>query len=453
MNDLYEQMNFILSGGALKLLTDFLSQRVSAALIVEPRGADLEILDAIGAKPEKLLLSQEASHVQQAFPATPPLGEVEVTQGALEGDWPWGVRMRGPHWALYILLREQADKTLLEALRPYAGLARLWHTFQRIAETEKRLARLSYMILTTKSTLASIFEPMPLDYFASFVSDVLRESLFPRSVSLFRDDGQRLIPLTGSQPAPARSGLYAQSLLTNTPVLTRSDATPYEVVLPLVEADLRLFCVIEWDEAPNNETLNFLELLGSLAARSISINRLKLQSTKVETEVISEQFSMLSLSNVLSALRKETDRARFFSLVADIFLETSQMQDCILFALDVPSGTFAPVLHRRDSIAVPIESRSAPFSRQEQNGKVEPGLYNLSPNDLDSVLQQLGLESPCPWEELKSMQYLFPFRGLSGLAGFIALGSALGPIKPSKLSALKIVAQFTGLELEKFRLR
>ena len=59
VNDLYEQMDFILSGGALKLLSDFLAPKVSSALILEPRGADLHILDAVGTNPPQLILSGE----------------------------------------------------------------------------------------------------------------------------------------------------------------------------------------------------------------------------------------------------------------------------------------------------------------------------------------------------------------------------------------------------------
>ena len=43
VNNLYEQMDFVLSGGALKSLTDFLALRVPSALILVPRGADLHI--------------------------------------------------------------------------------------------------------------------------------------------------------------------------------------------------------------------------------------------------------------------------------------------------------------------------------------------------------------------------------------------------------------------------
>ena len=67
MNNLYEQMDFVLSGGALKLLTDFLAPKVPSALILVPRGADLHILDAVGTNPTQLILPGEGLRLRSLF--------------------------------------------------------------------------------------------------------------------------------------------------------------------------------------------------------------------------------------------------------------------------------------------------------------------------------------------------------------------------------------------------
>ncbi|MDR1377255.1 MAG: hypothetical protein LBJ22_07060, partial [Synergistaceae bacterium] len=184
MEKLYEQMDFILSGGALKSLVDFLTPKVEAALIVTPEGEDLEIVDAVKTRTEGLFLRKEASKLADAFAETALTGKFSVSCAAIEGEWPWVVRILGTQWVFYILLRESPE-TWIQELHPVAGLVYLWQTFQQTQTTEDRLSRLAYMILATKNTLASIFEPMPLDYYAAFLTDVLRESLFPRSLSIF----------------------------------------------------------------------------------------------------------------------------------------------------------------------------------------------------------------------------------------------------------------------------
>ena len=74
---------------------------------------------------------------------------------------------------------------------------------------------------------------MPLEYFASFVTDVLRESLFPKSVSILKDEGGRLSLLAGKMDVlPPREGIYAQTILPSAPVLNHGPA-PYRVVLPI----------------------------------------------------------------------------------------------------------------------------------------------------------------------------------------------------------------------------
>ena len=452
MNNLYEQMDFVLSGGALKLLTDFLTPKVPSALILVPRGADLHILDAVGTNPTQLILSGEALRLRSLFSSRPAVSPCELEQAQTEKEgWPWGLRMRGPHWEVYILLREKADESLLDELKPYAGLVRLWQQFQRVDANESKLSRLSYMILATKSTLASIFEPMPLEYFASFVADVLRESLFPKTVSILRDEGGRLSLLAGKLDAlPPREGIYAQTILPSAPVLNHGPA-PYRVVLPIAEAETRLFCVLEWEDLPDSEMLHFLELLGNLASRAIAINSLRSKNTLAASQASSGDFTILSLSSVLRALRDEEDRSRFLALAADVFLEMGQMSECLLSVWDGEREGYVLAEHRSGGVKDCADHPVLHASRRCEVSRSLQPLYDLKRTPGSEVLGSWGLDASS-WKELEHMQYLVPIHDGKSIMGFVALasGSGTAPSEPQR-EALSIAAQFAGYEIRKFK--
>ncbi len=451
MNNMYEQMDFVLSGGALKLLTDFLAPKVPSALILVPRGADLHILDAVGTNPTQLILPGEALRLRSLFSSRPAVSPCELEQAQTEKEgWPWGLRMRGPHWEVYILLREKADESLLDELKPYAGLVRLWQQFQRVDANESKLSRLSYMILATKSTLASIFEPMPLEYFASFVADVLRESLFPKTVSILKDEGGRLSLLAGKMDVlPPREGIYAQTILPSAPVLNHGPA-PYRVVLPIAEAETRLFCILEWEDLPDSEMLHFLELLGNLASRAIAINSLRSKNTLAASQASSGDFTILSLSSVLRALRDEEDRSRFLALAADVFLEMGQMSECLLSVWDGEREGYVLAEHRsggvRDCSDHPVLRASR---RCEVSRSLQP-IYDLKRTPASEVLGTWGLDA-ASWKELERMQYLVPIHDGKSIVGFVALAADSGGVPgESQREALSIAAQFAGYEIRKF---
>lgn len=443
-------MNFVLSGGALKLLADFLASRVDTALIVEPKDSDLQILDAVNVRTEGLILKGKSAELVSAFSQYPPTAGFETEHATIPGEWPYAIRIRGMYWAIFVLLRTQPDEALLADLRPCAGMISLWQTVHRIDTAEDRLARLSYMILATKSTLSAVFEPMPFAYYSAFLSDVLRESLFPRSVSLFSDDGRELSFLEGDErEAPARKGFYTEKTLPPVPVVTRNDAIACEVVLPLIEADHRIFCVIEWDRPPTEETLNFLELLGSLATRALSINYLKTKSFAEKDRALSGDYTIFSLSHALTALKEQKDRDRFLALTADIFMELTRAPSCFLVVRDKSTENFLPAVYRRDGIACPFAAIPIPASAP--SAEIEDTLFDLRDTPVPGLLKIFGLGESSPWPELESMRYVFPFVGSGRFEGFIALSEENFPIsRDSKITALQIVAQFTAFELRKF---
>ena len=445
MSNLYEQMDFILSGGALSSLMEFLTPKVSVALIVTPKDADLEIVDAVGTKTDGLFLQGLALKLASAFPERAKGKRFEVRFAptncdAVKDEWPWVVVIRGKRWAFYILLNETPEAMLAE-LTPVAGLVALWQEFKYVQTTEERLSHMTYMILATKNTLASIFEPMPLEYYASFLTDVLNESLFPRSLSIFRDDGVALTLLEGEGPAPERKGIYAQKMLPPTPIATQKDGPPYEVVLPIIEP-YRLFCVAKWDKMPAEETLDFLELISNLASRALAINSLRTESTNVNSRISSSKYTFHALSETLDALRSRKSREDLFSMTADIFTEMAKVEECLLVAWDNKLGGYVPLDYRKGGIKTPFDSSVLPSDIV--SSETENRVFDLAIREFSKLLK-------CPWPEMAAMKLVFPIWDSGRMDGFIAVSADYSALEnDDKLHALIIVTQFTACALRNF---
>ena len=452
----YNQIDFLVSGGALKALTDFLNDKGIKALVTEAGDAGkLNVIDAAGIIPEALTLTDNITYLFSRNIAHESY-ELEYSDSA--EDYSGAIRIRGAQWEIYILLKESIDNSsaLIEDLKPYAGLLRLWQTFKNISKTEKQLSRLSYMILATKNTLASIFEPMPLQYFASFLSDVLQESLFPKSIVILKDEGDYLTLFNGrADSIPERKGIYSSQILPPAPVITR-EGSPCEVVLPVAEGDCRLFCVITWDEKPDDQTMNFLELLGSLAVRAIAINNLRAQSQRAEANVSSEEFTVLSLSNVLKILRGADSKETFYSLLVDIFTEQCRMNNCILAVWNAGRKGYNITVQRTGHYKANIDTTLLPsYAGMLSSSKVAETYYDLAAASPDSVFRSWGLAGS-PWKDtLKSSaaKYLFPICDDASLVGLIALGSGQEGrtvLDRSRLASLQLIAQFAAYEFRRF---
>ncbi len=352
MEDLYRKIDFIVSGGALEYLSEFLRSKGLTALVLEPKEAGYQVLDAVGLSPDSLTFQESDLKLGPLFSQRPPKASFEVEAAQGSDPWPCVLRIRGAQWAIFVLLRKQPEDALISEIEPYAGMIRLWQTFQRIDATEQRLSRLSYMILATKNTLASIFEPMPLQYFTAFLADVLRESLFPKTVAILNDDGTALTPIAGrADSIPPRTGVYQEEHLPPTPVLTQSDRAPFEAVLPIAEGSLRLFCLLTWDSLPDAHVLNFMELLGNLAVRAIAINALREQNRRASEENLSGEFTAMALSNVLKVLKGATDRTHFCSLLADILMEQGRLPNCTLAVWDQARGGYVCAAKRTNRMS------------------------------------------------------------------------------------------------------
>jgi len=456
LGSLYEQMSFTLSGGALRSLTEYLTPKISAALIVAPKGEDLEIVDAVGTKTDGLFLKGWAPKLNYIFRdrtkgkkfevRVAPIDSISIGAVSADGEWQWAVAILGRSWAFYILLRESPDAIIAE-LTPIAGLIALWQEHKYMEAAEERLSHMAYMILATKSSLPSIFEPMPLDYYASFLADVLNESLFPRSLSIFKDDGAALVTIHGKGQPPERKGIYAKGMLPPSPIVTKSDDPPYEVTLPVVEPN-RLFCVTTWDKMPEKETLDFLELIGNLASRAMTINKLRAENITEKNRIFSGEYTIFALGETLNALMSTKTRQELLSMTADIFTEISKVGECLIVAWD--ETRYAPLDYRKGSIRKACEPlhEGAASAKTGKAAKVfsdsEPQFFDLTAREFSSLLE-------CPWPEMANMKLAIPFWNKGCMEGFAAVSSACSSLKDGEaLSALKIVAQFTALALKNF---
>lgn len=451
MEELYNKVDFIVSGGALQLLSEFLSTNGYSSLVVEPDGDRYMVLDAVGMAPETLVLDEGNLGISSLFSDKPLTSAFDVEAAEGNEKWPTVVRIRSSgDNSIYILLRVEADEDLLAELYPFAGMIHIWRIHHKIEDTEARLARLSYMILATKNTLASVFEPMPLDYFASFISDVIHESLFPKAAAVVQDDGEKLVHLKGDKVnIPEREGIFTEPILTPVPVVLKG-GSPYRVILPIAEGNLRLFCLMVWDKYPDSQVLNFLELLGSLAVRAIVINNLRAENIAAASHISSSEFTMLSLSNVLRVLREQTGKAGFFSSVADIMIEQSQMSECVLAVWDEDVRGYVMAEKRSGGIFAPAEPGVMRTGVPVASENVGGASFDLKGIGTDSLLRAWGL-GDCPWSCMESMRYVFPIDNGSTLCGFIAAGSDKGAgIAEQQMASLSIVAQFAAYEFYKF---
>lgn len=451
MNDLYDRMDFIISGGALKLLTDYLGSKGASALIVEPDRGGFRVLDAIGVAPGSLMLKEEGLDIRSMFSQHPPASPFEIDEAQGDVAWPCVVRIRGGHWEIYILLKETPPASLASELHPYAGMIRLWRTFQAIDENEEKLSRLSYMILATKNTLASIFEPMPLRYFASFLADVLRESLFPKSVAVLKDEGGYLTVLNGEiASVPERVGPYAEHILPPAPIVIGGDEPPFKIVLPVVGEKHRLFCLLTWDRLPDEQVMNFMELLGNLAVRAIAINDLQEQTQKAATHISTSEFTILSISNVLKILKSTWDRDRFLATLTDILMEQGRMSDCVLAIWDGQRQGYALADSRIGQLKKSIDPTLLPAPRPVSAQQITEPSFDLMEMSADSLFKSWGLGG-CPWEDMDAMRYLFPICDDASLVGAVALAARDGQTPPTKgqLAALHLITQFAAYEFRR----
>ncbi len=451
MKELLEKTEFLLNGGVLPLLSDSLAMHVSRGVILRPEGEDLAVLDAFGAGVESLFLRGKAGDIRNAFPSPFLRDEYDVANASLSGEWGWAIRLRGRDWVIFILLSEEPPLELLEQMPFFAGLLNLWQKHQKTSGVEERLSKLAYMVLATKSTLASIFEPMGIDYFGAFLCDVVTESLFPSRLSIVLDRDGCLSHLDGEEFAiPPRKGLFSREILSPVPVRIEESSREYvgdavfdalagewSAILPIIGGDVRLFCFLRWDTPPGEETLNFMELLCNVASKALSISAMREEKERDVRELSKRTFLLNVLHETALKFLEQNSKEDLLMQVLDIFSEMSQAGESLLVAWQPNAGGYVIFASKRDGIVqrtgrpagFPIgileEDRPASFSREEGRR-----LFAFMEVPFLSAL-----------EEMETMKRIFPLWDGDRLAAFVAVSDPLSGTATMDVETLEIVAR------------
>ncbi len=451
MKELFERTEFLLNGGVLALLSDSLAAHAARGVILRPEGEDLAVLEAFGAGVQSLFLKGKAKEIQGAFPS-PFLREAyDTTRASLSGEWPWGIRLRGRDWTIFILLSEEPPKELLDQMPAFAGMLNLWQKHQKTAGVEERLSKLAYMVLATKSTLASIFEPMGLDYFGAFLCDVVTESLFPSRLSIVLDKGGRLSHLDGEEiPIPPRKGLFAREILSPVPVrieeATRDSvgetvfhdlAGEWTAILPIIGESARIFCLLRWETPPGEEALNFMELLGNVASKALSIAAMREEKEQNMQELSRRAFLLNALYEAGLKFLEQTSKEELLLQILDIFSEMTQAPRALLVAWQPHAGGYVVFASKERGI-LQRTGRPAGFPIGILEGE-RPGSFSMEEGRrLFAFMEVPFLASLDGMEAMKS---IFPLWDGERLVAFVAVSESLPGTAIMDMATLEILAR------------
>ena len=452
MRELYEKVEFILNGGALNHLSDLLSAEVSSALIVQPEGEDLVILDGVGASTSSLHMRRLAGELQGLFPprsASEPGIRVDLARSG--GMWPCIVRLCGIDWRMFLLLGEEPSQNLLDQLKPAASLVGLWQESLRRNRTEERLSRLAYMILATKSTLASVFEPMPLDYFIAFLADVLGESLFPSRISIVVDDGVALSAKEGEAvPDIERTGVFRDPILSPVPIRIDREhrellgernadllAPDYSVLLPIPGCKRHVYCLLAWTREVTEEDMNFMELLGNVAAKAMSLGCLSGEREASLANISRKAFGLESLHQATLRMMEQRSREDLFLLILEIFSEMSQARTAHLVIWQPRAGGYVRFARRQEGRTIAVGVPQAFPVLLAEDRETPP---SLPASIADEYFRSLGVRGLADLPDRDSLEYYFLFWDEGRLLGYAAVTGAVTGSEFGDLSLLETLA-------------
>lgn len=459
MKELFEKTNYLLEGGVISLLSDYLSIHASRGLIARAEGADLAVLDAFGAPVESLFLEGAADLAGAAFPSPPLRTAFDAGAAPIAGEWPWAIRLRGRGWCFFILLGEEPSKELMDQLPAFCGLLGLWQLHQKMEGAEERLSRTAYMILATKNTLASIFEPMGLDYFGSFLHDVISESLFPSKLSLLLDDGRTLSVLEGEDTGlPPRKGLFSRAILSPAPIKVEEAhrefigdqvfdliARDWQAVLPIPGGSSRLFCLLGWDKLPDEEAFNFMELLANVASKALSLAALNEERENHIAGLSRGTFMLRALHGAALTFMEQDSKEELLLRILDIFSEMAQAPGSLIVAWQPSAGGYIHFASRREGR---LEKKGAfagfPLGIIEGDRP-----ESCSPGDAKDLFRRAGVPDLASLEELEDMDRIFPLWDGMKLAGFTAVSKPLSGTSTMDEQTLGILAGTASVALKK----
>lgn len=457
MKDLFEKTRFLLNGGVLSLLSDFLSTRVSKGLLVHPEGEDLAVLDAFGTGTESLFLNGAARTLQDAFPASLLKTSYDISSASLSGEWLWGVRLRGTDWVFFLLLAEEPSAELLDAMPSCAGLINLWQIHQKTTGVEERLSRLAYMVLATKNTLASVFEPMGLGYFGAFLHDVVNESLFPSRFSLLLDNGGNLSLLEGEEILlPHREGLFTREILSPVPIRVEESQRAllgdnifdylkdeWSAVLPILGGETRLFCFLKWEKDPGEETFNFMELLGNVASKALSLASLREERERNIAELSRRTFLLNALYEATLRLMEQTSKEGLLLHILDLFSEMGQAPRSLIVVWQPSAGGYVLFASKKDG-HLERQGRFVAFPAGLLEGE-HPGSFFLE--EAKRLFAFMETPDLVAVDGLEEMDCIFPLWDGDRMIAFVAISAPLAGTATLDLDTLEILARTASVAL------
>ncbi|MCF4151836.1 hypothetical protein L2W58_08475 [Dethiosulfovibrio sp. F2B] len=466
---LYEQAAFLLGGGVLELLVKFLGERVGRLAILQPDGDDLSLVDGVGIASSGAILYGGMDHVRRLLAKKSDQGvtilEIDgIMDLALEEDWSRMVLLGGSPWVVAVMLPEVPDEETLRLLKGADGLVRIWDRHRSIDGIEKNMASLSYLLYAVKSALPSIFEPFPPEFLATFLVDVMKESICPERISLLQDDGKSLCHLAGDEsPLLDRGGIFSKEYLSPVPVpieeshrfAVGSDnfdrlGELYSVVLPIISGSDRFFYLVKWGSLRSGEVSDVLELIGGVTVKAMAMNRLREEGTSRVKELSRREFALRGLHRAIISLMENDTEDELLSRVLDIFGEMTQSSRCFVVVYDKSVPGYVKWGDRADGVVK--VARHLLVSREEPL-ELEPLPGVLSVDEAVEILRDHGLsfdDELCSDE--RSMDLVFPLRYGSTFVGFIAVSSSVTGSRYGDMDGLETLAASCAVAIRRCRL-
>ncbi|MCL2767675.1 MAG: hypothetical protein FWE49_02985 [Synergistaceae bacterium] len=428
-----EQIDFILQGGLWEKLTEELAKFTSSALIVEIKNVDVVVIEAMNAELDRLMFKGAGKELLSISPESHSIHKVYCDNFSIPvitqlGEWTNVIRFHVRGENIYVLLKEAPSQGFLMAVKPFLKVIAHWFSLKNSTQLEERLSTLSYMILATKNTLASIFEPMSIDYYAEFLRGVLVESLFPQKIAIYIDDGVSLELLKGDNlGTPGRSGIFASKMISPVPVFYNAeDAKKLGLsfqeqnsgmsifILPITctianEQSYRLFCVGLWEKYNSREILNFMELLGNIASKALEIRHLRISADERIKQLDSRSYTVAALHNVLQKLISYNEKIDLITFLLGFFSETSQADKVKLVIYNAKESKYFLVGESFGSImAQCFDPLSETTDRKSGDSEIETD---------ESALKLWGFK---PFNDMPKSK-IYPLWVENKLEGFVAI--------------------------------
>ncbi len=466
--DICEQANFIMGGGVLGLLTQVLSEHVDKALILQPAGEDLSVVDVVGIPLYRTTIEKGCFHVKRRISSNVGddwrvlLLDDDFRSIFLE-NWTHMVILGGDDCPVMVLLGEEPSESLGRLFSGAHGLVRIWSRYRSIDEMERSMASLSYLLYAVKSALPSIFEPFPPEFLATFLVDVMRESFCPKTLSLFKDDGRSLVFVAGDPlPVPIREGIFSDKHLSPVPIILderHSDALGVSngkilekrcsVVLPIISGSDRFFYLIEWGGIQSREAGDVLELIGGVTAKAMAMSRMREESASQVMELSRREFALRGLHEATLSLMENDTEDGLVGRMLDIFGEMTQSR--VTWAVIYIPGAEGYVLwgERRDGCVC--------FKNTFLCSSVHPLVADGFPDSLDAssaggLFQAAGLGEVWPGGVLDLAERVFTLKDGSSILGYVAVSCSVTGGNYGDNDSLETLAASSSVALRRCRL-